>query len=62
MGQTSKTWVLVRSPVSGDLFILRRGILSLHSELGSPYKDSEVVAESDDRAELERFRNLTEES
>ena len=57
-----KEWVLIRSRL-GTLYVLRHvewRIYNAHSkEMGAG--ESELVAESDDRDELVRFKELTEE-
>ena len=52
-------WVLVRS-LHGGYFILDRKQWNEMRRI-EPYNSSVVVAESNDRADLEKFRNLTKE-
>jgi hypothetical protein len=59
--QKPKKYVLVRAASFGELFVLERVKFKELTALGI-HKTAEVVAESDDRAELVRFRALTEEN
>ena len=55
-----KEWVLIRT-LSGDLFVLKSYAIEAHDRLGHPYDKRVILAESDDREELVRFKHLTEE-
>jgi hypothetical protein len=57
-------WVLVRYEGIPDMFVLRRRDWEVYVAAGKQagHITSVKVAESNDRAELERFRKLTEES
>ena len=54
-------WVLVRT-LGGDLFVLERKTLAEMLRLGHPYDKRVILAESDDRDELVRFKELTQEN
>ena len=55
-----KKWVLVRSRM-GTLYVLRPEELRLYNADTNAVIKPDVVAESDDRDELIRFKKLTEE-
>lgn len=57
-----KKWVLVRSRL-GNLYVLQRKEWEIYNARGKRIggDESELVAESDDRDELVRFKELTKE-
>lgn len=52
-------WILVRSLHGGYFILMRDAWDGLRN--AEPYNSSVVVAESNDRADLEKFRDLTKE-
>lgn len=61
MAEQSETkWVLVRATKSGALFVVEREWFKEVERSGS-HKGAEIVASSNDRDELMRFKDLTQE-